>query len=39
MSVGRASASPCRHRGPSTTVAIDGIDIDRKTAVTKIDAE
>jgi hypothetical protein len=37
MSTGRASASPCRHRGPFTTIAVDGIDINR--AITDIDVE
>jgi hypothetical protein len=37
MSVGRASASPCRRRGPFTTVAVDDININ--WAVTDIDAE
>jgi hypothetical protein len=37
MSAGRASASPCRRRGPFTAVAVDGIDINR--AVNDIDAE
>jgi hypothetical protein len=37
MSAGRASASPCHRRGPFTTVAVDGININR--AVNDIDAE
>jgi hypothetical protein len=39
MSAGRASASPCHRRGPSTTITIDVIGIDRKTAVIEIDVE
>jgi hypothetical protein len=37
MSAGRANT--CHHRGPSTALAIDGIDIDGKGAIAGIDTE